>query len=98
MKRLSAGFALMVAAGLFAAQQDGPEKTKTPDKAKAPAVPAIRFNPTPSAVIAATDDTLAIAASSDGKRIATVGGSFNPSTGFISVLEAESKKELLAIR
>jgi WD40 repeat protein len=98
MKLSLAGFALIVGMGFLVAQQDAPKKSEAPAVAKAPGVPAIRFNPTSTAVAGASGDTVAISASADSKRIASVGGSSNPASGFVSVMEVPSKKELLSVR
>jgi len=99
MKLSLAGFALIVGMGFLVAQQDAPKKSEAPAVAKAPAgVPAIRFNPTSMAVAGASSETVAIAVSDDGKRIASVGGSLNPASGFVSVIEVPSKKEVLSVR
>ncbi len=94
MRRHLAGFGLFAAVALACAGQDEPPapKAKQPMKAKA-AEPAVRFNATPTAIAGAPGDTLAVAVSRDGRRIASSGGSVNPASGFISVLEGG--KELL---
>jgi len=97
MKRFFAGFGFIAAVGLLAAQQDPPEK-KAPQKAKTAVAPAIRFNATPAAVVGSAGDTQAVAASKDGRRVASSGGSLNPATGFISVIDTESRKELLGLK
>ncbi len=98
MKPALVGLALIVAMGLLSAQQDVPKETKSPVVPTEQVAPALRFNPTPTVVVGASGDALAIAVSADGKRVVSAGGSFNPSTGFINVIETQSKKELLSLR
>ncbi len=97
MKYFLAGFALIVTAGMLVSQQDGPEKDKSAVP-KPQRVPAIRFNPNSTAIVGASGDTIAVAVSADGKRIASIGNALNPSSGYLSVIEVPSKKELLSIR
>jgi WD40 repeat protein len=93
MKHFLALTALGTALGLLAAQQDAQEKSKAPEAAKAPSEPPPRFNPNAAAVLV-SNVTIAVAVSADGKRVASVGGSIN--SGFASVIDVASKKELLA--
>src|SRR5205809_713847 len=88
---------MVLAAGVLAGQQDEPAKDKSPAPAKKATPPAIRFNQTPTAISGASGDTISVAVSADGKRIASVGGSANPASGFVSVIDTASKKELLAL-
>ncbi len=102
MKSALAVFMLIVGMGFLVAQQDAPKKSETPTAvAKAPKVPPqvppLRFSATPIAIVAARE-TFAVAVSADGTRIVSVGGSFNPATGFVSIIDAQSKKELLFVR
>src|SRR5579872_638508 len=100
MKHLLSLFGMFVAMGFMTAQQEpaAPKKGKAPVPAAGQVSPGIRFNPTAQAIVGAGGDALAIALSADGKRLASVGGSFNPSSGFLSVLDMTSKKELQSIR
>lgn len=92
MKHSITAVSLFTAMGLLAARQE-----PTPTVAKADP-PAVRFSPNALAVAGASGDVLAISVSSDGKRIASIGGTFNPDTGFVNVIETGSKKELLSLR
>ena len=98
MKQLLSGLVLVASLSLIAAQQSAAVKNKAPAVSADQGPRAIRFNTAPSTFVGATGDTLAVAATKDGKRIATVGGSFNPAIGFVSVIDLESKKELLSLR
>jgi WD40 repeat protein len=102
MKQALVGLAMFVAMGLLSAQQpvpkDAPKETKAQIVATEQLLPAIRFNSTPAVIEGARGDALAIAVSADGKRVVSVGGSFNPSTGYVNVIDVPSKKEILSTR
>jgi WD40 repeat protein len=98
MKFTLTGLALMAALGLLLARQGRPEKSQAPTTARAASTPAIRFAPNAAAIAGASGDTFALSLSADGKRIASVGGAFNPASGFLSVIETQSKKELLSLQ
>jgi len=73
-----------------------------PDVEKKPVVeqehPLTRFNPAPTPIVGAKSEVLAIAASADGKRIATIiGNSPNTAPVSVSVIETDSKKQLLSV-
>src|SRR5215471_4080261 len=91
---------LWLAAGLTAGLTVGvgrPDEPKTPTPAKS-LPPAMRFAPTPVAISGANVDVFAVAVTADGKRIATAGGAANPQSGFVSVLDVETKKDRLALK
>src|SRR5262245_60767046 len=91
-------FLVAFTAGLLVlgAQADDP-KTDPPKATPVERPPAIRFAPNAVPISGASPDVLAVAVTADGKRIATGGGTTNPMTGFLSVLDAETKKDLLAL-
>ena len=97
MKQLLTGLAMVAAVGFLAAQQEPPQKPKTPLAAKENGPPTIRFNPTATLIAGAGGDTFSIAVSADGKRVASAGGAYNPALGFINVVDVQSKKELLSL-
>lgn len=99
MKHVLVGLSLFVCMGLLAAHQAPPQKSKAlPAVPKEDSVSTIRFNNTPQAIAGASGDVISVSVSADGSRIACTGGSFNPASGFLSVIETQTKKEILSLR
>ncbi len=92
-----AAFALLLSAGLLAAQQDTAGPSKAPAAAASSQAP-IRFDPEPTIIAGLSLSTHAVAVSADGERIATCGYSTVPAASFVSVIETKSKKQLLLMR
>ena len=103
MKRVPLLLLLLGLMALASTSQVARPQDATPKQKKAPKVapeqlPSVRFNPEAMVIAGARGDNYSIAVSKDGKRIAAAGGSNNPASGFVSVIETETKKELLSLR
>src|SRR4051794_34785648 len=100
MRHAVVWLAVAAAAGLAELRADDPDDPKpgTVRPAATPEVPPVRFFPNPVPFIVPSPDVFAVAATPDGRRVASAGGTTNPPAGFVTVTDITSKNDLLALK
>src|SRR5207248_9201282 len=98
MRHAVVWLAVVAAAGLAEMRGDDPAPPPAPKAAaKAPDGPAVKFAQTPTPLAGVSPDVHAVAATADGKLVAAAGGATNPPSGFVTVIDAATKQERLAV-
>src|SRR5438552_304805 len=103
MRHAMVWLGVVVAAWLvdLQAQDPVPVPKKGQPAKGAPSGLGVRFSGSPVAVTGVTSTVMAVAVTPDGKHVASAGGSITagtPTTGFVSLLDAETKKEQLGLK